>query len=296
MKKFIAFIPELNFNGSTKLRLCTGLYFLPSTNKVSIQLAKDIASAGYKIQNGTYLFYEGTPEKDITSYEIFFGYCLALTFFYKNGLATCRAIKDLDSDESVKFFVDKFDKFGVDPDDVITLKRKDVKKVQIYYERVSSHLATKEFNAFRNAIEFFALFMKEYDFRIRLLYLSICFESLFLEGNASEGVGHKLGIRCAAFLKQFDKKIDSLATYLEVKCGYDLRSKVIHGGDYQKASAKVIKGKISKATTELDHVRILEKILKNVFHYILSEKSFYEASQNKSLGKKIDDELVLGKF
>jgi hypothetical protein len=176
------------------------------------------------------------------------------------------------------------------------LETKDIKKIRIYHERILPHLSTKEFNALRNALEFFSLFVREYEIRIRLLYLSICFESLFLEGNDSEGIGHKLGIRCAAFLKNFDDKVDSTVTYHEVKCGYNLRSKVIHGGDYQKESVKVIKGALSKATTELDHIGILEKILKNVFHYLLSDELFYKASQDKSLGNKIDCELVLQKF
>ena len=296
MKSFVAFLPELNFNGSAKRELSPGLFFLPSTHKFSNQLAKDIKDAGYNIKDGAYLYYEGDLKGDLTSYEMFYGYCLAVTFFYKNGQVTCRAVKELDSVEPTKFFIDKFDKFGVDPDDVIVLESKDIKKVKVYHERILPHLSTKEFNAFRNALEFFSLFAREYEIRIRLLYLSICFESLFLEGNDSEGIGHKLGIRCAAFLKNFDDVVDSTATYHEVKCGYNLRSKVIHGGDYQKESVKVIKGALSKATTELDHIGILEKILKNVFHYLLSDKLFYEASQNKSLGNKIDTELVLEKF
>lgn len=296
MKRFLAFIPELNFGGKSKRQLGSGLFFLPSTHQFSIQLAQEIKDAGYTIQDGAYLYYEGDLKEDSTPYEIFHGYCLALSFFYIDGQASCRAVKDLGGTSPAALFIDKFDKFGVDPDDVISLQAKHIPKIRLYYERIFPHLATKEFNAFRNALDFFALFLREYEIRIRLLYLSICFESLFLEGNDSEGIGHKLGIRCAAFLKHFDDQIDSLATSHEVKCGYNLRSKIIHGNDYQKESAKVIKGKVSKATSELDHVGILEKILKNVFHHILADEPFYQASQNKSLGTKIDTELVLEKF
>lgn len=296
MKRFVAFIPELIFSGKVKRELYTGLFLLPASSQPATLLAADIKNAGYATHGGAYLYYEGTLEQDTTSYEIFQGYCLALSFFYKNGQATCRAVKDLNSGSPADFFIDKFDKFGVDPDDVIALQAKDVRKLKIYYERIRHHLAIKEFNAFRNAIEFFSLFLREYEIRIRLLYLSICFESLFLEGNDSEGIAHKLGVRCAAFLKHFDDGVDSLDTYHEVKCGYNLRSKIIHGSDYQKESAKIIKGKASKATTELDHVLILQKVLKNVFHHLLADEPYYKASQDKSLGNKIDTDLVLGKL
>lgn len=296
MKRLVAFVPELSFGGKAKRQLCAGLHFLPPTHKFATPLVQDITDAGFVTKGGTYLYYEGELQEDSTPYEVFAAYCHALTFFYVDGQATCRAVKDLDGNQPADFYIDKFDKFGVDPDDQISLQAKDIRKLNTYYDRIFPHLSTKQFNAFRNALEFFALFQREYEIRIRLLYLSICFESLFLEGNDSEGIGHKLGLRCAAFLKHFDDQLDATATYQEVKCGYDLRSTIIHGSNYQKASGKVIRGKTSKATTELDHVGILEKILKNVFHYSLSDEPFYLASVDKSFGRKIDTELVLDKF
>ena len=296
MKRFVAFVPELVFSGTARREFYPGLYFVPPSHQIARELAQDIKDAGHSYKDGAFLFYEGNLEGDLTPYEIFYGYCLALTFFHDDGQVTCRALKEVGDKDTLKLFIDEFDKFGVDPDDVVTLESRDVKKVGEFYEKIIPHLATKDFNAFRNTIEFFALYSKEYEMRVRLLYLSICFESLFLEGNDSEGIGHKLGVRCAAFLKNFDQEIDAPSTYFEVKCGYNLRSKIIHGGDYKKESGKVIQGKASKATRESDHVLILERILKRVLHFLLQNDDFYSASQDKSLGAKIDTELVLEKF
>ena len=255
-----------------------------------------IESLGYKIENGLYLYFDGKLTGDLTSYEIFHGYCLALTFFYTNGRASCKAVQETGVKDGLRLYIDKFDKFGVDPDDVVTLEIANRAKIDECYQRILPHMATKDFNPVRNSIEFFSLFSKEYEIRVRLLYLSICLESLFLEGNDIEGIGHKLGLRCAAFLSHFDAKIDSSLTFSEVKIGYALRSKIIHGANYQKESKEVLRKPASKATKESDHALILEKILKNVFHSLLLSEEFYTAALDRTLGNKIDQELVLDKL
>lgn len=296
MRRFVAFVPEVIPESDRKKKLSDGLFLLSSKNKLALALRAEIEAAGYSITGGAYLYFEGKIKEDATPYEIFYGYCLALTFFYKEGLATCRAVKELVPSEKAQFFIDKFDQFRIDPDDIINFRNKNTRGINSCYRKIIPLLATKKFNPLRNTLEFFALFSKEYEIRVRLLYLSICLESLFLEGGDTEGIAYKLGTRCSAFLGHFDKDIDSTSTFLEVKTAYNLRSKIIHGGDYQKESARAIRGITSKATSELDHILILEKILKNTLHYIFLNEDFYIASQDKSLGTEIDEKLILKRF
>lgn len=294
MGKFVGFIPEVTFDEkiSRKVKLSSGLFLLPMSHPHVDTLTTLVGGLGYKLTGGIFLYYEGVLEADETPYEVFQGYCLALTFFYKEGRATCRAIKEIENESDVELFIDEDDQFGVNPDDKILLQRNKLKVLERVYARIESQLATKDFNPLRNSVEFFILFLKENQIRTRLLYLSICLESILLDGETNE-VTYKLGLRCAKFLHKFDKTIDLKATLQEVKNGYILRSKIIHGDNYGKASSKMINGSSSKATGELDHVLILEKIVKNAYHFIFLNKALYEVALGKKLGEYIDQRFIL---
>lgn len=293
MRKFVSFSPEVIYANQSKkkIKLSPGLFLLPNTHKDALALKVGIESLGYEVTGGSYFSFEGSITQDATPYEMFLGYCLAVTFFSRTGRATCRAVKEL-STTPIDLYIDAYDKFGFDPDDAIKLQRVDIAKIKQIYLRVMPELKTSSFNPLRNSIEFFILFLKETQPRTRLLYLSICLESIFLEGE-TEGIGYKLGVRCARLLHYFDKTIDAGETFLEVKNGYDLRSAIIHGDNYQKRSETLIKGPKSKATRESDHILILERIVKNVLHFIFSDEAYCEAAQTKKLGQKIDTEIVL---
>lgn len=294
MTRFVGYIPEFQCTTvQRKTRLCENLYLLPVTNQASRKLRTCIEADGYKIEGGACLYFDGALTEDLSPYEVFHGYCLALGFYYVQGQATCRAVLELDNDDHLGYHIDPLDKFGVDPDDVIEFQKNDRTRLALCYERILPDLATREFNKLRNALEFYSLYLHEFQIRTRLLFLSICLESLFLEGSDAEGIGHKLGLRCAKFLNHFDDDISLSDTFYEVKIGYGLRSKIIHGGNYQKESAKAIKGTGSKATSELDHIEILEAIVKRVFHHILLQTDYYNEARAGSLGAKIDQDLVL---
>lgn len=293
MKRFVSFVPEIKPQQilSRRITLSSGLYLLPAGHRYSVELRESLVQLGHTVQDGSYLYYEGNLAGDITPYEIFQGYCLALTFFHEAGRATCRAVKELGGE--VELHIDEFDKFRYGPKDEIVLRRNDIVRIAPLYRRVLPELATRDFNPLRNSLEFFTLFISEPHIKTRLLYLSICLESLLLEGNDNEGIAYKLGLRCASFLHHCDRNIDLASTFSEVRNGYTLRSKIIHGGDYDGESENIIKKHRGKATKELDHILILEKIVKNVHYFILSDQSFLEAARQKTLGKKIDGELLL---
>jgi len=265
MKKAIAFIPEFKFNHvvSRKIKLTQNIYLVAENSEIATSFRNEIESEGFKISGGSYLYFEGHLKNDGTLYEVFQGYSLALTFFYPSGRTTCRAVKEFGDNESVQLFIDEYDKFGYEPEDIITLAPLKIKAVESIYYRVEAQLENKDFNPLRNSLEFFTLFLSEKPIRTRLLYLSICLESILLEGE-SEGLSYKLGIRCANLLNAFYKKVDMESVFDEIKNGYELRSKIIHGDDYNGASAKIIKKRGGNAT-ELDHVLKLETIVKGKF-------------------------------
>lgn len=146
MKTFVAFIPEVEFKGKRKKKVAENLFLLPDDHKLFLDLKKGLTESGYLINGGTCLYYEGEIEGDLTSYELAHAYCLALSFFYKEGKASCRIIKELAPSEELKLYIDKYDKFGVDPDDRISFKENDQSKIKAYYQRILPHFATKEFN------------------------------------------------------------------------------------------------------------------------------------------------------
>lgn len=291
-KRLVGFVPELQLKKSftRKLKLAHDLCILPESDYRSVKLRKELIEAGYKIDKGSYLYFEGYLKKDGTGYEIFLGYCLALTFYYSDKRASCRAIKDIDSEKNVELFIDAQDKFRYELADVIDLKTADRKKILPVFQRIEAQLETPDFNPLRNSIDFFKLFMTEPLIRTRILYLSICLESIYID-EAVEGASYKLAVRCAHFLHNFNKKMAVLSVFEEVKNGYALRSAIIHGDDYRKASSKIINK--SHKTTELDHISPLENIVKNTLSLIFLNKSLYEQSCKGSLGAFIDESFVL---
>ncbi len=292
--KAIAFIPEIKSRIRVKRELCPGLFLLPESDDDVKDFNKNVGDNGHTLEKGIYLYFDGILKEDGTLYEIFQSYSLALTFYYE-GLATCRAYKEIGDKSEVEFFIDENDKFGYDEQDERELNLKDIKKISVFYNKISNDLFSKKFNPVVNSLEFFNRFLKEREIKPRLLYLNICLESIFLAGSETEGISYKLGLRCSNLLYNNDNSLDKHDTYIEVKNGYDLRSKIIHGGDYDKISQDIIKKKKVSNTqrTELDHVIVLEKIVKRVFKIILDDESLYKLSKEGRLGGEIDKIFIL---
>ncbi len=293
MKKALGFVPELKFgrNINRRIKLTDNIYLLPDESTLAVDFRSEIEKKGYKLSDGSVLYFQGSLKADGTLYEIFQGYALALTFFNPKGQATCRAFKDLDTEEGIQLFIDEYDKFGYEKEDVITLKPSKVKDVKSIYSKVEKQLEIKDFNPLRNSLEFFILFLNERKIRTRLLYLSICLESVLLEG-ATEGLSYKLSMRCANLLNAFYKGVNMESVFGEIMSGYELRSKIIHGDDYNKASEKIIRRRGGNST-ELDHVINLEAVVKDVLSVIFSNQSLYDSSIESGLGKMIDQKYIL---
>jgi|GEM_PF-2503150 len=296
IKEGVAFIPEIKNCAKIKKEICPNLFLLPISNKHVKHLKKVIKDKGYEIKDGTFLYFKGPIKEDGTLYEVFQSYSLALTFYYE-GLATCRAYQEICDGEykDIELFITENDNFGYDEEDKRTLKLIDIKFIREFYKRIYNELSSKGFNPLMNSLEFFNKFLREREIKPRLLYLNICLESIFLSGNDSEGISYKLGVRCANLLYQDDNKIDKYDTYTEVKNGYDLRSKIIHGGNYDKESQAIINKKKTKSNitrTELDHVLILEKIVKRVYKIVLGDNDLCVSVSNGELGGKIDSIIL----
>lgn len=292
VRRAVGYIPEFKLTGAfvRRLQLTSGISLLTENSELASNLREELKANGYQIEGGSYLYFDGTLNDDGTLYEVFQGYSLALTFFDRKGRATCRAVKDLD-ENSLELFIDEYDKFRYEKDDVIFVKRSEIKKVKSIYARVEKQLENKDFNPLRNSLEFFIIFLSEKPIRTRLMFLCICLESTLLEGE-NEGLSYKLGVRCANLLNAFYAKVDRVAIFEEIKNAYSLRSKIVHGDDYKKESDKIIK-KRGGAATELDHVLNLESVIKDILSIIFGNQELYDASISGGLGKLVDKKYIL---
>jgi hypothetical protein len=293
MLKAIAFIPELQI-GSTilgKTKLADNLWILPAKNKLSVNLKSQLQRSGFNVLNGGYLFFEGNLGGDGTLYELFQGYSLSLIFFNPIGRTTCRAIKNLYTNE-LQLFIDEHDKFRFEKTDVITLEKSNIKKIAPIYAKVEEQLVNKSFNPLRNALEFFIIFLNENIIRTRLLYLMICLESVLVGSSETEGVSYKLSIRCASLLNTFYNNVNKKSIVEELKNSYNLRSRIIHGGDYTKESTKIINRR-GRGASELDHIYRLEPIVKDVLSLIFQKKELYDLAIKDILGNEIDNKYLL---
>jgi hypothetical protein len=291
--KAVGYIPELKFGTSYKqrIKLTESLYLLPLSDTIARDFKVSIEAGGHKLTEGSFLYYEGTLRQDGTVYEVFQGYALALSFFSPKGRASCRALKELDTESEIELFIDEHDRFGYETEDVITVIKKNIVIIENIYKRVEAQLVAKSFNTLRNSLEFFILFLEERKIRTRLLYLSISLESILLEGE-SEGLAYKLGMRGSNLLNAYYKEVDMFKIFTELKNSYDLRSAIIHGNDYKKMSDKV-NGKRGKTSTELDHILVLEVIVKDILSLVFGTEDLYNLSIKSQLGKTIDQKHIL---
>lgn len=295
MTKGLAFLPEVALSRpiQRRVRVAPNLFILPESNNLVGKLKQSIENAGYRIENGIFLYFEGPLIADCTLYEIFQSYGLALTFFYQGRASNRAQLEILPSGPAhLELFIDEYDKFNVDPDDLRTINGKDFKKIGAYYQKILTTLSNSGFDGLVNSLDFFSKYLTENNIKIRLLYLNICLESLFLGGADAEGISYKLSTRCAYLLHKHNKTTSKQSTYTEVKNGYILRSKIIHGGDYEKESGKIIRGP-SRSTSELDHVIILEEILKRAFKIIFGNEDLFTSVKEGTLGEKIDKDMIL---
>lgn len=189
-----------------------------------------------------------------------------------------------------ELFIDDEDKFGVANDDRRSLALKDREKIEGFYYKILSQLSSKGFNPFINSFEFFGLYLKESRPKTRLLFLNICLESLVLAESESEGVGFKLALRCAHLLNEDDKSTDKIAIFDQVNVAYNLRSKIIHGANYEKAKNNANKSKAP--SFESDHIDEMEKILKRIYKIVLGNEDYYETTTAGNLGKQIDQSIL----
>jgi hypothetical protein len=291
--KAIGYIPELKLStkNTQRIKLDENLFLLPLTDPDVLEFKKLIESKGFKLNDGNFLYYEGQLREDGTIYEVFQGYALSLSFFKPKSRVSCRALMELAVDSEIQLFIDEHDKFGYELEDIITLKKNDFKIINPIYKRVESQLIAENFNPLRNSLEFFILFLEERKIRTRILYLSISLESILLEGE-SEGLAYKLGIRGANLLNKYYENVDMLKIFNELKNSYELRSKIVHGDDYKKVSDKVNR-KRGLNSTELDHILVLETIVKDILSLIFSIENLYKLSVDKQLGSLIDNEYIL---
>jgi hypothetical protein len=291
--KAIAFIPELRLDKIClrKHRLARGLFFLPANNTVVNSFKRKIEAQGFVLPEGSFLLFEGDITGEETCYKIFQAYCLGLMFFYPVGHVSCRAVQDIENEGNIELYIDEYDKFRYMQEDIITVMTRDFRRISVVYEKVMSQFGNKVFNPLSNALEFYQLFLDESKIKIRLLYLSICLESLLLDSD-KEGIAYKLSLRCSKLIAAFFKEINKTELYNEVKNSYNLRSTIVHGSDYNKSSDKILKKKGGNAT-ELDHVFSLEKVVRAVMSLMFLHQDLFTASSKGNLGSFIDDNYIL---
>lgn len=291
----IGFIPEtsIGFVVARKKKLSDGVFILSENNNKVLEFKKEIERlTDCKLSGGVYLMFNGDidSEKDGTLYEVFQSYGLALSFFY-GGLATCRAVKDFSTqDDNIFLNIDKYDKFGVNEDDKIEIIKKDINRICPIYRRIFKELSNNKYNPLANSLDFFTKAIKEVDVKSRILYLAICLEGLFVNGDDNTEISYKLGLRCSYLLNKYYKDANRKEIDSEIKNSYKLRSRIIHGCDYKNASDKLIRQSDGKKRFESDHVISIENILKRLYKIVL--ENYYEESVGNNLSNKIDEELL----
>lgn len=286
----IAFFPEITFQAEIqrKIRLAPGLFLLPKDNEYVKGLRNCLEDKGYTLeQGGIFLYFSGELKEDGTLYEVFQSYAHALTFYYE-GRATCRVTQEICGKTFIKpqLFIDEQDQFGVTSEDKRTLLKKDVKEIEAFYSKIQAQLVSRAFNTLINSLEYFGMYLKEAKPKTRLLFLNICLESLILGEQENEGVGFKLAMRCSHLLHSHDKSINKSSIFEQVNTAYNLRSKIIHGANYEKAKNNANKNKVP--SFESDHIDEMEKILKRIYKIVLGKEKCYQAAVAGTLGKELD--------
>ncbi len=284
----IAFLPEVSFDQAVdrKISFSDGLFLLPDSHDYAQGLRNYLNSQGFRLEaGGIFLYFKGDLKQDGTLYEIFQSYAYALTFFYE-GRATCRVTQEIQGKKFIKpeLFIDEEDKFGVTSSDSRTILRKDLKKISDFYLKIKGQLVSRDYNPLVNSFDFFGMYLVEPRLKIRLLFLNICLESLILGEKESDGVGFKLALRCAYLLFAEDCNLDKQIIFDQVNTAYVLRSKIVHGANYEKAKNKANKNQL--VSFESDHIDELEKIVKRIYRIILSKNGYYDSIIN---GKFADE-------
>lgn len=278
MVEVISFFPEIQFKINKIVKITDDLYFIPESDKRAQAIKIDINSKGYEIDKGSYFCFTGKIKNDGTYYEIFQSLALAFNFLYQKRV-TCRVYKK--DNESSEYFIDEYDKFRYDPkEDEIEFDKNCIKDIENFYKKILVLLISPDYDPLKNSLEFFYKSLTENEPKLRILYLCISLESIFLSDSNNGELNYKLGIRGSSFLFNFDKEVIKENVFNDLKNGYILRSKIIHGDDYAKELKKF--GNKFAGKKESDHADALEGIIKQSINYILSNDNIYNFTIKKS--------------
>lgn len=287
MVEVVSFFPEVQFKDTKIVKITGNLFFIPENDIRAQAIKKDIENNVDKVSGGSYFCFNGEIKKDGTYYEIFQSLALAFTFLYQKRII-CRVYKK--EKESSEYFIDEYDKFRYDKADSIQLKRKDITTIAKFHIKILDRLASPDYDPLENSLEFFYKSLIENEPKLRILYLCIALESIFLSDSNNGELNYKLGIRGSSFLFNFDSSVVKKDIFMSLKNGYGLRSKIIHGDDYDKELNKTNKdGKFK----ESDHSDALEDIIRQSITHILLDDDIYNLTVGRGLGKYIDDSIIL---
>jgi len=121
----------------------------------------------------------------------------------------------------------------------------------------------------------------------KLIDYITAFEALYLKG-AREELGYRLALRCAYFLgkdKEERKRIFEI-----LKGAYDVRSKIVHGGQIQSKSLNKIINKLNlKSLAELS-MKVEEYLRESIRMFL----DYLQSKSHDEIIKEIDEKIIAG--
>ena len=162
--------------------------------------------------------------------------------------------------------------------------------VRIYERmiRVASEAANSRID---DALTYYGDYLRETDPKLELVILTMILEVLFIEDNVTMELQTKLATRLSRYL--YPRKIELVerADFCEfMKTIYNLRSRVLHGADYQgDVAAKAKKASVTPKQYMSAHIARLDKVVMAVIKSILQKDETLTLMMHPR--KKSDDAL-----
>ena len=150
----------------------------------------------------------------------------------------------------------------------VDIGKKDINKIITAYELVSGK-SDRIDRVMPRAFHRFLLGRKRRDLIDKIIDFVIAWESISLtqKGNpAAQELSYRFAINGSSLITKVSKDKDRKNHFQKMKCAYDLRSSIVHGGDDKKINKVLGSGKFDNL---IDASRFLENNFKNVIWWLI---------------------------
>jgi hypothetical protein len=148
------------------------------------------------------------------------------------------------------------------------IRKKDITKITTAYELVSGK-SDRIDKVMSSAFHRFLLGRKRRDLVDKIIDFVIAWESILLtqKGSpATQELSYRFSVNGSSLITYISKDKDRKKHFQKMKCAYDLRSSVVHGGDDKKINKVLESGKFDKL---IDACNFLENNFKNAIWWLI---------------------------